>query len=115
MPKQDITEHIERLEEFEERLGVGLRGLYATLERPSEYIEDYTIEVTVTSINKDAVAMSIDLYHVLEKGDIIPKATVSNNGIETITYTVNDNSGAASNSANISITVTSREAISCLE
>lgn len=50
--------------------------------------EDYTIEVTGTSINKDAVAMSIDLYHVLEKGDIIPKATVTNNGIETISFPV---------------------------
>lgn len=45
MTKQDITSHLERMEAFEERLGVNLRGLYATMQPPSECNEEYAIEI----------------------------------------------------------------------
>ncbi len=50
--------------------------------------EDYTVEVTGTSISYDAGVVSIDMGNPLPQGNITPKATVKNNGIETISFPV---------------------------
>jgi len=50
--------------------------------------EDYTVVVSGTSINYDALAVSIDVSSILPQGDILPMATLKNNGVETISFPV---------------------------
>jgi hypothetical protein len=50
--------------------------------------EDYTLEVTGVPINYDALTVSIDMDVTMPPGDFIPKATVLNNGTETISFPV---------------------------
>ncbi len=50
--------------------------------------EDYTLEVSGVPINFDAVAVSIDMDSISLPGEIIPKATVMNNGVENISFPV---------------------------
>lgn len=50
--------------------------------------EDYSIEVTGSSINYNAGVASIDMAPVIGEGDVTPKATVKNYGVETISFPV---------------------------
>lgn len=50
--------------------------------------EDYNIEITGTPINYNASVTHIDMASVMLTGDIIPKATVANMGVETIDFPV---------------------------
>lgn len=50
--------------------------------------EDYTIEITGTPIYYNAALYSIDMAGVMLAGDVIPKATVANLGVDTISFQV---------------------------
>lgn len=50
--------------------------------------EDYLISVTGTPISYNAVLYSIDMAVTMLSGDVIPKATVANMGVETISFPV---------------------------
>lgn len=50
--------------------------------------EDYMIEITGTPISYNAGVASIDMGGVMLAGDVIPKATVGNYGVETISFPV---------------------------
>lgn len=50
--------------------------------------EDYTLVVSGTSIATDALVFSIDMNSTIQTGDILPKATVKNNGTQTISFPV---------------------------
>jgi hypothetical protein len=56
--------------------------------------EDYTLEVTGVPIDNDALTVSIDLDATMPAGDIIPKATVLNNGTQTISFPVTCTAGS---------------------
>jgi len=57
--------------------------------------EDYTLILTGSSINLNAGVVSIDMEPFILQGNIIPKATVKNYGIQTVSFpvtcTINDN------------------------
>lgn len=50
--------------------------------------EDYMIEITGTPISYNAGVASVDMGGVILSGDIIPKVTVGNYGVETISFPV---------------------------
>jgi len=50
--------------------------------------EDYMIEITGSSISYNAMAVSVDMPTIVLPGDIIPLATVANNGVEIISFPV---------------------------
>jgi hypothetical protein len=57
--------------------------------------EDYALILTGSSINLNAGVVSIDMETFMLQGNIIPKATVKNYGIQTVSFpvtcTINDN------------------------
>ena len=57
--------------------------------------EDYTLILTGSSINLNAGVVSIDMEPFILQGNIIPKATVKNYGLQTVSFpvtcTINDN------------------------
>jgi len=50
--------------------------------------EDYLMSITGTPISYNASLASIDMAGVMLAGDVIPKATVANMGVETISFQV---------------------------
>lgn len=50
--------------------------------------EDYMIEITGTPIDYNAATVSIDMAPVMLTGDVTPKATVANMGVQTISFPV---------------------------
>ena len=50
--------------------------------------EDYSIEITGTPIDYDAIAFSINVDPIIEAGDIVPTATVKNGGSNIISFPV---------------------------
>lgn len=50
--------------------------------------EDYTIEITGEAINYNVGVVSIDINPIIESGDVTPKATVVNQGLETVSFPV---------------------------
>jgi hypothetical protein len=50
--------------------------------------EDYLISITGTPISYNASLVSIDMAVTMLSGDVIPKATVANMGVETISFPV---------------------------
>jgi len=50
--------------------------------------EDYLLSITGTSISYNASLVSIDMFYTMMSGDVLPKATVANMGIETISFPV---------------------------
>ncbi len=60
--------------------------------------EDYSIEITGSQISYNVGTMSIDMGTYIVDGDIIPKATVKNWGLETVSFpvTCNINEGYSS-------------------
>lgn len=53
--------------------------------------EDYTLILTGSSINLDAGVVSIDMEPFLLQGNVIPKATVKNFGLQTVSFPVTCN------------------------
>ena len=57
--------------------------------------EDYTLNLTGASINLNAGVVSIDMEPFILQGNVIPKATVKNYGLQTVSFpvtcTINDN------------------------
>ncbi len=53
--------------------------------------EDYTLILTGSSINLDAGVVSIDVEPFLLQGNVIPKATVKNFGLQTVSFPVTCN------------------------
>lgn len=53
--------------------------------------EDYTLILTGSSINLDAGVVSIDMDPFLLQGKVIPKATVKNFGLQTVSFPVTCN------------------------
>lgn len=50
--------------------------------------EDYMIEITGTSINYNAMTVSVDMPNILLPEEVTPMATVANNGVETISFPI---------------------------
>ena len=65
--------------------------------------EDYNMEITGTSLSYNAVLASIDIPVIMEPGDIIPVATVANNGIETISFPVTMTAPATGYSSTVQV------------
>lgn len=63
--------------------------------------EDYTIEVTGSSINYNAGVASIDMPPVIQQGDYTPAATVKNYGAETISFPVTCSTDGYSSTVNV--------------
>lgn len=63
--------------------------------------EDYTLVVSGTPISYDAVVVSIDITPILPQGDVTPKATVFNNGTETISFPITCSTDGYTSTVNI--------------
>jgi hypothetical protein len=63
--------------------------------------EDYTLEVTGTPVSLDVLPLAILLDETLPTGDVIPKAIVKNNGVETVTFPVTCTAGAYSSTITV--------------
>lgn len=50
--------------------------------------EDYMMEITGTPISYNAGVFTIDMASVMLAGEVMPLATVANNGVETISFSV---------------------------
>jgi len=56
--------------------------------------EDYTLEVTGTPVSYDVLPLAILLDETMPTGDIIPKAIIKNNGVETVSFPVTCTAGS---------------------
>jgi hypothetical protein len=85
---------------------VGAQYYYGTPDDPCllEMIgewEDYAIEITGASMSYDVGVISIDNYWLYSQGEVIPKATIKNLGIETVSFPVTMNIGTYSSTVEL--------------
>lgn len=66
--------------------------------------EDYMIEITGTPVNLNASAVSIDMAPVMLTGDVTPKATVANMGVQTISFPVTMTEATTAYSSTVQVT-----------